>query len=143
MLIDIIWNMNLDDQILFILNMVIYDIDICKLILNIKKDLEKIDTLQYYDILYTNIAIEHKYLHENHTGKFSYILDRTNYIVKPDFKLDYYNYRGVSYQLIELIHELIKLKNEKYTSEDEGYKYWLDHDDKLYYLLSKKIKDIL
>ena len=66
-----------------------------------------------------------------------------NYIVKPDFKLDYYNYRGVSYQIIELIHELIKLKNDKYTSENEGYKYWLDHDDKLYHLLSKKIKDIL
>jgi len=143
MLKDIIWHIKLDNQILFILNMVIYDIDICKLILKIKKDIEKIETLQYYDILYTNIAIEHKYLHENHTCKFSYILDSTKYVIKPDFKLDYYNYRGVSYQIIELIHELIKLKNDKYTSANEGYKYWLDHDDKLYFLLSKKIKDIL
>lgn len=140
MLLDIIWHMDLDNQILFILNMVIYDIDICKLILKIKNNMENKDTLEYYDLLYNNIAVEHNYLHKNHIGKFSYILDSKNYIVKPDFKLDYYNYRGVSYQLIELIHELIKLKNCEYLTDDEGYEYWIDHDDKLYKLLSDKIK---
>ena len=61
------------------------------------------------------------------------------YVLKKDFKLDYYNYTGISYQIIELIHELIKLKNEKYLTKDEGYEYWLNYDDNLYSLLSKKI----
>jgi len=62
-------------------------------------------------------------------------------IIKNDFKLDYYNYTRISYQIIELIHELIKLKNEKYLTKDQGYKYWLEHDDKLYSILANKLSD--
>ena len=115
--------------------------DICKIILKYKKEIEKNENKNYYKIRYEKIAKEHYYLHANHTGKFSIIHDSKIYIIKNDFKLDYYNYTGISYQIIELIHELIKLKNEKYITKDQGYKYWLDHDDKLYYMLANKLSD--
>ena len=99
---------------------------------------EKKATIDYYLDIYQRIAKEHYYLHKNHIDKFSYIFDSKQYIVKTDFKLDYYKYTGISYQIVELIHELIKLKNEKYI-KDDGYEYWLNHDDKLYSLLSHKI----
>ena len=113
--------------------------DICKNIIIIKNIYEKKETTDYYNERWLNIAKEHSYLHENHMNKFSYILDSKKYIVKTDFKLDYYKYTGISYQIIELIHELIKLKNEKYITKDQGYEYWLKYDDKLYSLLSHKI----
>ena len=66
-------------------------------------------------------------------------IDEEILLLLKEFKLDYYKYTGISYQIIELIHELIKLKNEKYLSKDEGYEYWLNHDDKLYSFLADKI----
>lgn len=113
--------------------------DVCIHILKLKLTLERIENQNYYKIRYEKIAKEHYYLHKNHDNKFSYIFDGKTYIIKNDFKLDYYNYTGISYQLIELIHELIKLKNEEYITKDEGYEYWLNHDDKLYSLLANKI----
>ena len=68
--------------------------DICKIILKHKKEIEKIENQKYYQIRYEKIAKEHYYLHANHTGKFSFIHDSKNYIIKNDFKLDYYNYIG-------------------------------------------------
>tara|TARA_Y100000287_G_C14229893_1_gene361234 strand:- start:1760 stop:2197 length:438 start_codon:yes stop_codon:yes gene_type:complete len=133
-------NLSSDEKILLLLKELLnHNTEICKIILKQKKTIESNEIRNYYSNRYEKIAKEHYYLHANHTGKFSYIHDRHIYVLKKDFKLDYYNYTGISYQIIELIHELIKLKNEKYLTKDEGYEYWLNYDDNLYSLLSKKI----
>jgi len=133
-------NLSSDEEILLLLKELLnHNIEICKIILKQKKTIEINETNLYYSDRYEKIAKEHYYLHKNHMGKFSIIHDSKIYIIKNDFKLDYYNYTGISYQIIELIHELIKLKNHKYLSKDEGYEYWLNYDDKLYSILASKI----
>tara|TARA_Y100000389_G_C17390986_1_gene479854 strand:- start:29 stop:466 length:438 start_codon:yes stop_codon:yes gene_type:complete len=132
-------NISLNDEILLILKELLnHNIYICKIILKQKKTIENNENRIYYLERYQKIAKEHYCLHNNHTDKFSYVLNSKNYIIKTDFKLDYYKYTGISYQIIELIHELIKLKNDKYI-KDQEYKSWLDYDDKLYSILSEKI----
>lgn len=114
---------------------------ICENILYYKSEKENSETLNYYTERWENIAGEYFHLIDNHTGKFSFIHDSTNYIIKDDYRLTFYQITGISYQIICLLHELIKLKNEKFITQDEGYEYWLKYDDNLYSLLSKKIMD--
>lgn len=129
-----------DNTILMYLYNFIHEISICKNILKYKKYIENKDNMEYYMDRWKNIAGEHYYMHDNHTGKFSYIFDEKNYIVKVDIFPRFYNLTGISYQVVELIHELIKL-NRRCTENSfiEDYKYWLKHDDRLFSLLSKKI----
>ena len=134
-------NLPSNNEILLLLKELLnHNIDLCKKILKYKNEYEISENRIYYLDRYEKIAKEHYYLHKNHTDKFSYIHNSDLYTLKNDFKLDYYNYTGISYQIVELIHELIKLKNDKYI-ETEKYEYWLDHDDKLYSLLANKISD--
>lgn len=138
---------NSDNTILMYLYNFIPEISICKNILKYKKDLENIDTMKYHIERWENIAGEHHYMHDNHNNKFSYIFDETNYIVKVDMLPKFYNLTGISYQVIELIHELIKLKNEyklhdvRYNSN--SYITMLKQDDRLYSFLAKKIMDAM
>ena len=135
-------NLSSKQEILLLLKELLnHNIDICISILKLKSKIENKENLDYHKMRYEKIAKEHYYLHKNHMGRFSYVHDNELYVLKNDFKLDYYNYTGISYQIIELIHELIKLKNDKYITRHEGYKYWLKNDDKLYTLLAKKITD--
>ena len=135
------------NTVLMYLSTFIPEISICKLILKHKKDLENIDIMDYYMNRWENIAGEHYYMHDNHTNRFSYILDDINYIVKKDMLPNFYNNTGISYQVVELVHELIKLKNEyrlhdtRYNSDT--YITMLKHDDKLFSLLAKKIMDAM
>ena len=47
---------------------------------------------------------------------------------------------GISYQVIELIYELIQIRNEKsWDFELDNKEEWIKHDDKLYTELSKRI----
>lgn len=138
---------NSDNTILMYLLTLIPEISICKNILKHKKNLENIDIMEYYMERWENIAGEHYYMHDNHTNQFSYILDETNYIVKVDMLPKFFDRTGISYQIVELIHELIKLKNEyklhdiRYNSN--SYITILKQDDKLYSLLAKKIMDAM
>ncbi len=125
--------------LLYLKELLNHNLDICYHILKLKRNIEQTENNNYYQNRYEKIAKEHYFLHKNHMGKFSIVHDSRNYIIKTDFKLDYYNYTGISYQIIELIHELIKLKNEVYLTKDQGYKYWLDYDDNLYSILANKI----
>ena len=138
---------NSENTILMYLLTLIPEISICKNILKCKKDLENIDIMKYYMDRWENIAGEHYYMHDNHIDKFSYILDITNYVVKVDMLPHFYNLTGISYQVVELVHELIKLKNEyklhdiRYNSD--SYITMLKQDDRLYSLLAKKIMDAM
>ena len=138
---------NSDNTILMYLLTFIPEISICKNILKHKKKLENIDIMEYHMERWENIAGEHYYMHDNHNDKFSYIFDELNYIVKADMLPNFYNLTGISYQIVELIHELIKLKNEyklhdiRYNSD--SYITMLKQDDRLYSFLAKKIMDAM
>ena len=64
------------------------------------------------------------------------------YIVKKDHNPMFYNLTGVSYQVVELIHQLIKLKNDELIENTfiTDYKEWIEHDDKLFSFLADKIR---
>ena len=128
--------------LLYLKEKINHNVDICKYILKQKKELEKKETLEWYIERWENIAGAHYIIHDTHEGKFSYIFNEENYIVKPDHKLNFINLTGISYQVIELLHELIKIN--RICSENthiEDYKYWINNDDKLYAILSKKITE--
>ena len=136
---------NSDNTILMYLLNFIPEISICKSILKHKKDLENIDIMEYHMERWENIAGEHYHMHDNHTDKFSYIFDERNYVVKVDMLPYFFDRTGISYQVVELIHELIKLKNEyklhdiRYNSN--SYITMLKQDDQLHSFLAKKIMD--
>ena len=134
-----------DNTILMYLYNFIPEISICKNILKHSKDLENIDIMEYYMDRWENIAGEHYHMHDNHTNRFSYIFNETNYIVKLDMLPHFYNLTGISYQVVELIHNLIKKKNDAVANiyEKEKGKTWYQYDDELYSLLAKKIMDAM
>ena len=132
-----------NDYILLYLKKFIHEISICKKIIYIKNNNEKKEILNYYNDRWENIAGEHFFTRDNHYQKFSYILDQNKYIIKPDHRLNFFYKTGISYQVLELIYELIRINNEKTWDFNymriEDKKDWLNHDDKLYSILSKKI----
>ena len=114
--------------------------EICNKIIKIKNKEENNETLKYHIDRWTNIAGEHYYTKDNHTGKYSYIFDNRDYVIKIDHKLDFYKMTGISYQVVELIYELIRINHENaWDFEIEDKKDWLRHDDSLYSELSKRI----
>lgn len=132
-----------DETIKLYLNKFISINDICNYIIKLKNDIEEKETLDYHMKRWENIAGEHYITRDTHMKKFSYIFDNKNYIIKPDHRLNFYKMTGISYQIIDLIHELIKIKSEiefnNYYNSNEEYKKWLKYDDNLYTLLAEKI----
>jgi len=130
-----------DESILLILKVLVnHNIDICKIIIQQKKSLEAKETMEYYYDRWENIAGSHYRLHDTHEGKYSLIWDASTYTVKKDHNPIFYNLTGISYQIIELLHELIKLNRiDSENSRIEDYKEWIEHDDKLYSFLADKI----
>ena len=118
-------------RIIFLLSQLINEPGICEKIVEIKDEEEKKDALKYHYERWENIAGSHYILHDTHVGKFSIIHDENNYIVKKDHKPTFYNITGISYQVVELIHELIRIYNKE----------WLQYDDMLYSKLADLIMD--
>ena len=144
-----------DKQILVYLSYFIPDIHICKDILSLKKKSEYNDTLDYHLDNYNKITKEFMFLINNQEGKFSYIFNDKHYIIKPDFKLDFFNYTGISYQTVCLLHDLI-IEHKKfwlswtvdnpelirnYYHNIEESELWGKQTDYLFTILSKKIKE--
>ena len=132
-----------DENIYGILRLFINEPHICKGIIKYKKYLEGKETLNYHYKRWENIAGSHYILKDTQYDKFSIIFTPDNYIVKIDHKPIFFNLTGISYQVVELIHELIKLKNKDSMRNTfvEDYKEWLHYDDKLFSKLSKKIME--
>ncbi len=130
-----------DESTLLILKEVLHhNTDVCKLIIHKKNTIEAKETMEYYYDRWENIAGSHYRLHATHDGLYSLIWDASTYTVKKDHNLMFYNLTGISYQIIELLHELIKLNRiDSENSRIEDYKEWIEHDDKLYSFLADKI----
>lgn len=129
-----------DESIRLYLKVFIPIPEICNKIIELKNDMEHEDTLEYYKNRWETIAGEHYHTRDNHGGKYSYVLDGSNYIVKPDHRLEFYQMTGISYQVVELIKELIRINHENsWDFEIDDKKDWIKHDDELYSELSKRI----
>lgn len=134
------YSLKKDEMIRLYLKVYIPIPEICNKIIKIKNESENKETLKYHMDRWDSIAGEHYYTRDNHYGKFSYIHDGINYIIKPDHRLYFYQMTGISYQVIELIYELIQIRNEKsWDFEIDNKEEWVKHDDKLYSELSKRI----
>ena len=132
--------LNKDQTIRLYLKVFIPIPELCNKIIKLKNEKENIDTLKYYKDIYENIVGEYYYTRDTHTGKFSYVHDGKNYVIKTDHRLNFYNKTGVSYQIVELIHELIKINHENsWDFEVDSKKEWLSYDDSLYSELSKRL----
>ena len=99
-----------DENIFGILRQFINEPMICKFIIKYKKFLEDNETLEYHFDRWENIAGSHHILHDTYKGKYSLIHNLNEYKIHIDHRPIFYNLTGVSYQVVELIHELIKLK---------------------------------
>ena len=113
-------------------------------ILNMKTEKEDKETLDYHIERWSSIAGSHYIAHDTHQNKFSYIFNDGRSVVHIDHKMDFYNLTGISYQIVELIHELIKIKNddEIYFRDLDGLKTqdeWIKSDDLLFSKLAKLI----
>jgi hypothetical protein len=107
--------------------------DIAKYIIKILeyiKEYEKNETLEYHMDRWNNIAGSFFEVKNSNYKRFSYILDDKHYIIKKDHNTTFYNITGLSYQIIDLIHELMKILHNKE---------WLEEDDKKYSILANKI----
>ena len=114
--------------------------EICNKIIVLKNDMEKVDTLEYHIDRWVTIAGEHYYTKDNHYGKYSYVQDSSKYIIKRDHRINFYQMTGISYQIVDLIHELICINHEKaWDFEIADKKDWIKYDDELYSNLSNKI----
>ena len=134
------YSLKRDEYILLYLKVYIPIPELCNKIIKIKNEDEKRDSLKYHSDRWENIVGEYYYTRDNHTGKFSYIFDNINYVIKPDHRRQFYNLTGVSYQIVELIHELIRILHEdSWDFEIDEKKDWLRYDDSLYSELSQKI----
>ena len=131
-----------DESILLILKEVLHhNVDVCKLIIHKKNTIENKETMDYYYDRWENIAGSHHRLHDTHEGKYSLIWDSSTYRVIKDHNPIFYNLTGISYQIIELLHELIKINRiDSVNSRIEDYKYWVTYNDKLFSILADKIR---
>ena len=134
-------NLSKNQEMLMILFRILPVKELCKLIITLKNKYEIYEINKYYKKKKKNIYKKHYHIHKHHEKKFSYILNSTKYVIKKDYDLSFYDRTGISYQIIELIHHLIKIKNEPLIKNNKEYKEWLNYDDKLYSQLSIKIME--
>ena len=128
------------EQIYGILRIFINEPSICKYIMNHKKQLEDTEIVEYHSKRLKDISGSHFMLRDSHEFRIAEA-QRLADIVKPDHLFTFYNLTGISYQVVDFIHELIKLKNPDALENTfiVDYKEWLHDDDTLFANLSKQI----
>ena len=119
-----------DEQIFGILLSKINIPQLSKYILNLKKEMEEKETLEYHEIQWENIVGCYFNVRDSYSGTISYIINDKNYVINKDYLPDFYNITGISYQVVDMIFEIIKISENKHR---------LKHNDYLYGILAKKI----
>ena len=142
---------NKEIQIYLLLSTKINEPNIVNKIINIIKNEEEKDALEYHVERWETIAgsffqsIERWPSGDPHP--YSFVLDGRKYIYEKDRNLSYFSETSVSYQCRELLLETIKNEalefvNDKYIDNLTGEsKEWREINDKMYSVLSKLIND--
>jgi hypothetical protein len=133
-------NLSSNDYILLYLKEFINEVSLCKKIINLKNKLEKAEIILYHINRWENISGEYLYMMSNHNNKFSLIFNEEDYIAIKDIRYNFYNITGISYQIVSLVQELIKRRNEFIENDNDliGKKLFII-EDKLYSTLGKEI----
>ena len=128
------------EHIYGILRIFINESSICKYIMNHKKQLEDTEILEFHYKRWKDISSSYFMLRDSYEFRIAEA-QRLADIVKPDHLFTFYNLTGISYQVVDFIHELIKLKNPDSLENTfiVDYKEWLHDDDTLFANLSKQI----
>ena len=128
------------EHIYGILRKFINEPSICKNIMNHKKQLEDTEILEFHYKRWKDISSSYFMLRDSYEFRIAEA-QRLADIVKPDHQFTFYNLTGISYQVVDFIHELIKLKNSDALENTfiADYKEWLHDDDTLFANLSKEI----
>lgn len=128
------------ENIYGILRIFINEPSICKYIMNHKKQLEDTEIVEFHSKRLKDISSSHFILRNSYEFSIAEA-QRLADIVKPDHLFTFYNLTGISYQVVDFIHALIKLKNTDALENTfiVDYKEWLHDDDTLFANLSKQI----
>ena len=128
------------EHIYGILRIFINEPSICKNIMNHKKQLEDTEIVEFHSKRLKDISGSHFMLRDSYEFSIAEA-QRLADIVKPDHIFTFYNLTGISYQVVDFIHALIKLKNTDALENTfiVDYKEWLNDDDTLFSSLSKQI----
>ena len=128
------------EHIYGILRIFINEPSICKNIMNHKRQLEDTEILEFHSKRWKDISSSYFMLRDSYEFRIAEA-QRLADIVKPDHLFTFYNLTGISYQVVDFIHDLIKLKNPDALENTfiVDYKKWLDDDDTLFANLSKQI----
>ena len=129
-----------DELILLYLKEFINELSLCKKIINLKNKLEYSENIIYHTNRWENICGEHLHMMNNHNSNFSLIFEDNDYIIIKDYRPIFYNLTGLSYQIISLIHDLIKRRNLYIEDNNDslGIKLF-NNEDRLYSTLGKEI----
>ena len=128
------------EHIYGILRIFINEPSICKYIMNHKKQLGDTEILEFHYKRWKDISSSYFILRDSYEFRIAEA-QRLADIVKPDHLFTFYNLTSISYQVVDFIHELIKLKNSDALENTfiVDYKEWLHDDDTLFSTLSKQI----
>ena len=114
--------------------------EICQLIIHKKNELEKKDTIKYYNHLWETIGGSYFKSTEKGFPMYSYIIERglkkAQIIAQPDNILDYYLETGISYQVRYTILNQIR---DFYLYKQ--LKMWFNNEDKTLGELTQNIMD--
>ena len=92
--------------------------DLCRLIIDYKNYLETQDNYIYHISLWENISSRFFISCETKFPTYSYILNGEYYIANKDRNLEYYNYTQISYQVRNMILQLIKAPGKEWRQSD-------------------------
>ena len=119
--------------------------DIIVRIINIKEELEKKDTFEYYKDRWLNISlVYYDLIGKEGMYNFSYINCDGIPIAIKDISSKFYDNTNISYQVRSFLLEILSCpisKDERIL--DENNNLWRKNDDKIYAILSEKIMKIM
>tara|TARA_B100001094_G_C18019903_1_gene714550 strand:- start:295 stop:762 length:468 start_codon:yes stop_codon:yes gene_type:complete len=142
----------LNNEILMILNHIIPINDINQKILFFKKKIEEDEILDYHKKRYNEITTLYfnsfEYDLWGRRIPYSYVInDCERWKIEKDRKMEFYNYTGISFQIRDMLIEILDcqddltIKNVDQSCYRDDYKEWREMDDHLYSFLAKKIID--
>ena len=139
-----------DEEIIMILSRLISISDIIFKIIQWKHKLEDKDTLNYHIERWVTISSKYfRSFEKDYWGvrkPQSYVVDSKKFISNKDKCFEFYNETGVSYQVRELLLEILDCPMGSLFSEniiDCTLFEWRQSDDKIYSILSDKIMTVM
>lgn len=150
-----------DKRIEYYLSHFINSPEICEYIVLLKNTMEEKDAYDYhYERWETHAGSYYKCFEYNQWKErrpYSYVVDSKHYIAKKDRCLDYYLETGISFQVRDLLLDILScdfssdpilgsISNVHFTMDEtsvlsKGMKEWRKEDDEIYSVLAQKIME--